>query len=231
MSNFDAKIIADEFTDMKISEEISEKLRDEIISGKLMPRERLLEEDLAKRFHVSRTPVREAIKRLESAGLVKIEHNKGAFVSDRDVSEIRNIYELRMVLEGYATEAAIPFINIDTVGNLEKTIRKMENCIETNDAMRFGIENETFHRLILDRCPNTIAVKCIYDLWELIGPVRRLSWRTISSMTRSIEEHKQILNDIRNGDRKAAGRHASNHIKLYMNENLAENENEMRRTN
>lgn len=195
-----------------------------------MPRERLLEEDLAKRFHVSRTPVREAIKRLESAGLVKIERNKGALVSDRDVSEIRNIYELRMVLEGYATETAIPFINIDTVGKLKETILKMENCIESNDAIQFGIENETFHRLILDRCPNTIAVKIIYELWERIGPVRRLSWRTISSMTRAIEGHKLILDAIRRGDSEAAGQHASNHIRLYMNENLAGKDNEMRRT-
>lgn len=215
---------------MKISEEISEILRDEIISGKLMPRERLLEEDLAKRFHVSRTPVREAIKRLESAGLVKIEHNKGAFVSDRDVSEIKNIYELRMVLEGYATETAIPYINIDTVGKLEETIKKMENCYESNDAVGFGIENEFFHRLILDCCPNTIAVKFIYDLWELTGPVRRLSWRTISSMKRAIEGHRQILDAIRSGNREAAGQHASNHIRLYMNENIAEKDNEMRRT-
>ena len=216
---------------MKISEEISEILRDEIISGKLMPRERLLEEDLAKGFHVSRTPVREAIKRLESAGLVKIEQYKGAFVSDRDVSEIRNIYELRMVLERYATETAMSFINIDTVSKLEETIQKMENCIESNDLIRFGIENEYFHRLILDRCPNTIAVKFIYDLWELIGPVRRLSWRTISSMTRANEGHKEILEAIRRGDRETAGRQASNHIRLYMNENLAEKDNEMRRTN
>ena len=85
---------------MKISEEIAETLRDEIIAGVYKPRQRLIEEELSDRFFVSRTPIREALKELESAGLIAIEPYKGAFVADRNPSEIRDIYELRSVLEG-----------------------------------------------------------------------------------------------------------------------------------
>ena len=84
---------------MKISEEIAQTLRDEIIAGVYKPRERLIEEELSEKFFVSRTPIREALKQLESAGLVQIEPYKGAFISDIDLEEIRNIYDLRCVLE------------------------------------------------------------------------------------------------------------------------------------
>ena len=85
---------------MKISEEIAQTLRDEIIAGVYKPRERLIEEELSEKFFVSRTPIREALKQLESAGLVQIEPYKGAFISDIDLEEIRNIYDLRCVLCG-----------------------------------------------------------------------------------------------------------------------------------
>lgn len=93
---------------MKISEEIAETLRDEIIAGIYKPRERLIEEELSDRFFVSRTPIREALKQLESAGLVTIEPYKGAFIADKDPNEIRDIYELRCVLEAFCHRTRRP---------------------------------------------------------------------------------------------------------------------------
>ena len=91
---------------MKISEEIAETLRDEIVAGIYKPRERLIEEELSEKFFVSRTPIREALKQLESAGLVKIEPYRGAFVAEVDLEEIRNIYELRCILESFVAGLA-----------------------------------------------------------------------------------------------------------------------------
>ena len=88
------------------SDEIAELLRDAIISGELKPRERLIEMDLSARYNVSRTPIREAIRNLEAAGLVKLIPYKGAIVADVDVAEIQSIYEVRATLEGMATSVA-----------------------------------------------------------------------------------------------------------------------------
>ena len=119
---------------MKISEEIAETLRDEIIAGIYKPKQRLIEEELSEKFFVSRTPIREALKQLEAAGLVTIEPYKGAFISDVDLEEIRNIYELRCVLEAFVTAQSVEHINPETVAQLRGCLERMNMCIDNNHS-------------------------------------------------------------------------------------------------
>lgn len=205
---------------MKISEEIAETLRDEIIAGIYKPRERLIEEELSDRFFVSRTPIREALKQLESAGLVTIEPYKGAFIADKDLNEIRDIYELRCVLEALTTELAVPHVTTDIINQMQQALDRMEAYIDANEKMGFARENERFHNLILAQCPNKVAVKEVNSLLEMTAAFRRLSWRTASSMRASMTGHQNILNAIRVGDAEAAGQYAARHIRLYLKENL-----------
>ena len=205
---------------MKISEEIAETLRDEIIAGIYKPRERLIEEELSDRFFVSRTPIREALKQLESAGLVTIEPYKGAFIADKDLNEIRDIYELRCVLEALTTELAVPHVTTDIINQMQQALDRMEAYIDANEKMGFARENERFHNLILAQCPNKVAVKEVNSLLEMTAAFRRLSWHTASSMRASMTGHQNILNAIRAGDAEAAGQYAARHIRLYLKENL-----------
>ena len=205
---------------MKISEEIVESLRDEIIAGVYKPRQRLIEEELSDRFFVSRTPIREALKELESAGLVTIEPYKGAFVVDRNPIEIRDIYELRSVLEAFTTELAAPHITADTINQMQRAIERMESCAAADDKAGFAAENERFHELILEKCPNRTAVRMVNNLLEQTASFRWLSWRTALSMQNSITGHRKILEAIRTGDAASAGQHAASHIRLYLKESL-----------
>ena len=167
---------------MKISEEIAQTLRDEIIAGVYKPRERLIEEELSEKFFVSRTPIREALKQLESAGLVQIEPYKGAFISDIDLEEIRNIYDLRCVLESFVVGLAVESITADIISQLRSCVMRMENCVEVGDAVGFAAEDDKFHSLIFMRCPNKVAVRYVKQLLDLTASFRRLSWRTVTSM-------------------------------------------------
>ena len=205
---------------MKISEEIAEALRDEIIAGIYKPRERLIEEELSDRFFVSRTPIREALKQLESAGLVTIEPYKGAFIADKDPNEIRDIYELRCVLEAFTTELAVPHITADIINQMQQALDCMESYIDADDKLGFARENERFHNLILEQCPNKVAAKEVNSLLEMTAAFRRLSWRTMSSMRDSMAGHQNILDAIKAGDAEAAGQYAAKHIRLYLKENL-----------
>lgn len=206
---------------MKISEEIAESLRDEIIAGVYKPRQRLIEEELSDRFFVSRTPIREALKELEAAGLVTIEPYKGAFIADKNPSEIRDIYELRSVLEAFTTELAAPHITADTINQMQQTIERMEACAAVDDKAGFAAENERFHDLIMEKCPNRAAVKMVNNLLEQTASFRWLSWRTAASMRNSIVGHRKILEAFRTGDAASAGQYAASHIRLYLKESLA----------
>lgn len=207
---------------MKISEEIAMTLRDEIIAGVYKPRERLIEEELSEKFFVSRTPIREALKHLESAGLVKIEPYKGAFIADIDLDEIRNIYDLRGVLESYVVGLAVEHITADVISQLRSSLARMEENIKAANAKEFAIEDERFHTLIFSKCPNKVAVRFVQQLLDLTGSFRRLSWRTVDGMRNSMKGHQKIFAAILAGDAEAASMYAAKHIRLYLKENLTD---------
>lgn len=207
---------------MKISEEIAEILRDNIISGVYKPRERLTEEDLSDRFFVSRTPIREALKQLESAGLVKIIPYKGAFISEVDLDEIRSTYELRSVLEAFVVELAVPNITADNINQLQETMKRLETCIAEVDKLGYATEDENFHNIIFGQCPNKVALKVVQELLQKTAPFRRLSWRTTASMENSMKGHRNILASIIAGDAAASSMYAAKHIRLYLKENLTD---------
>jgi len=207
---------------LKISEEIAQTLRDEIIAGVYKPRERLIEEELSEKFFVSRTPIREALKQLESAGLVQIEPYKGAFISDIDLEEIRNIYDLRCVLESFVVGLAVEHITADIISQLRSCVMRMENCVEVGDAVGFAAEDDKFHSLIFMRCPNKVAVRYVKQLLDLTASFRRLSWRTVTSMRHSMKGHQKIFDAIAAGDAEAASMYAARHIRLYLKENLTD---------
>src|SRR5215217_912423 len=92
---------------------IAETLREEILRGAVAPGQPLRQEELAERFGVSRLPVRDALLRLEAQGLVHVYPNRGAFVISLSVDEVREIYEMRILLEGDIIERAVPRMTAD----------------------------------------------------------------------------------------------------------------------
>lgn len=205
---------------MKISEEIAEALRDDILSGVYHPRERLVEEELSEKFFVSRTPIREALRQLEAAGLVKIEPYKGTFVADADLEKIKDIYELRSVLDGFLVESVVPCVTTETLKRMEDLIEQQQQCLDLEDKSGFAEYDDAFHALLYDCCPNAVAVRFARQLLTMTVAFRRLSRRTTASMAGSLQGHRNILAAIKAGDAEKAAAYAKKHIRLFLKDNL-----------
>ncbi len=201
---------------MRISEEIAEQLRDEIISGVYKPRERLIEMELSKKYNVSRTPIREALKHLESGGLIKVEPYHGAVIAEIDAGEIREIYEVRSIVEGAAAHSAAANMSPETLSLLEASIEQMELFAREKDTVKYAAENERFHRLIYNCSQNKVLVGVIDDLMERTAVFRRLSFRSAGNIRNAIKDHKALLEALRQGDAEKAQQLSSEHIRLYL---------------
>ena len=127
-------------------------LREKLKNGELSPESRIVEQDLAEEFGVSRTPIREAIRRLASEGFIVSVPNLGTFVKRFSMSEVREMFELREVLEGLAFRSAVERFN-------EEECKELRQLAETTDmARQAGLWDETFrtdenfHQFIIERC-------------------------------------------------------------------------------
>src|SRR5699024_6445066 len=135
-----------------LDENITNKIRGAIIKGEFSPGEKLIQDDLAKTYGVSRMPIREALKKLEYEGLVIHEQFKGAFVREVSKDNIEENYYLRSELEKLALLKSYPYFNDDDIHKLKSLVKTMK---ETNDPDKFIEYNIEFHRLLIDKSPWT----------------------------------------------------------------------------
>ena len=185
---------------------LAERLRRSIVEGEYAPRQRLIEEQLAERLGVSRTPVRQALTMLEAEGLVEIVPNKGAMVCSYGDEDVFEIYDLRAVLEGHAARRAASRIAATELGRMRDLAREMEGIEpgvsgeHEGETRRLVACNGEFHGLIVRASENgrlerlvrrTVQVPLVFKAFFLYGPDER----TISN-----HYHRQILKALENGD-------------------------------
>lgn len=186
------------------------RLRRAILEGEYGPNERLIEEQLAERLGVSRTPVRQALTMLEAEGLVEIEPNKGATVCSFGVEDVREIYDLRAVLEGHAARRAAGSVSGEELGRLAALADEMEGLAGhyANDheaeIRRLVALNQEFHGTIVAASRNgrlrrmvqrTVQVPLVYKAFFWYGPRERAI---------SDHYHRQILKALGAGDGERA---------------------------
>ena len=138
-------------TAMSKKELIIKQLRAEIVSGQIPPGVKLSEARLAERFGVSRMPVRDALKELESAGFVTIEQRRGTFVRGMSRSEILDLYEVREAVEGMAARLCAHRANNDLLAKLDEAIETMSRQVKVLDMDGYSRTDERFHELKIGR--------------------------------------------------------------------------------
>src|SRR3990172_5341159 len=179
-------------------------LRNEILSGALAPGDQLVEARIAEELGVSKTPVREALIRLQRDGLVEIEPYRGARViqpSDRDVSEIS---ELRLVIETAIVRDLAERRPREVLDALERSVSNSRRALEAGDRERFLAHLQEFSDILADACENTRMVKVLTDLRSVLQVIGGSSLRAPGREERSIAEHEAILEAIKAGDADAA---------------------------
>lgn len=191
------------------------RIRTAIITGEYEPGFKLSEGNLANKFKVSRTPVREALKQLEREGLVEIIPRVGTCVTKPTKKEITELFAVKEVLEGLAASQFADNQNEKIIKKIEENIIGMEKAIKNNDHNLYVKENHAFHNNIMEGAMNTKLSSMHHLLLNQI-PHRQFVYMTIEAPKRiekSLEEHRLILEKIKLGDVIEAEHAMRNHVK------------------
>ena len=193
-------------------------LRDAILTGKLVPGERLMENQLAEKLGVSRTPVREALRMLELENLVELVPRKGAQVLDMSEKDIINILEVRSALEGLATSVACKKMTKEDLQQLKNMEVDFEKAVADNDVEHFVDIDEDFHDLIFAATENDKLINIFRNLRIQLYRYRMAQAKNNeTSMSTIVAHHRSIIRAIENHEEGASI--AQGHIK-YQTESI-----------
>jgi len=196
-------------------EKAYQAIREGIVSGAYPPGSHLTAQDLAAASGLSRTPVREAMRRLHTEGLISFIPHRGAFVAQMEPRDIQKIYDLRLVLEGFAAEAAATEATDAQISELERLATEMADAVEQGGdkwVEQITRINNSFHKLIVTAAANPrleVALASIVEVPLVLRTFRRYS---LDDMRRSSAQHKELVEAIRARDGAWARSVMTSHI-------------------
>lgn len=197
---------------ISLEEKVYLLLEEEILTGKLRPGEQLREIALSVRLEASRTPIRSALHRLAEDGLVELSANRGATVVGITSDDIKDIYAVRMRLEGLAARLAAERMSDEDKARLTEIVELSEFYLKKGDDERRGELDSAFHNAIFSASGSRHLNKILSDLHKNIKAYRRLSLKNPERAEKSILEHREILEAILKKDADEAERLTSVHI-------------------
>lgn len=187
-------------------------LRDAILKGELEPGERLMEIHLANKLGVSRTPVREAIRKLELEGLVKMIPRRGAVVASITISDLEDVLEVRKVLEQLTVRLACEKITEDEIKELKKCHEEFSKAINGNDLTDVAEKDVAFHDIIYKSSHNNRLIQILNNLREQMYRYRLEYIKDKQKRKLLVREHEKILKAILERDSKTAREAIDVHI-------------------
>ncbi len=189
---------------------VLDAIREAIVNGQLNPGERLMEQQLAEDLGVSRTPIREAIRKLELEGFVLMLPRKGAYVADISIRDIAEVFEVRSAMEALAAGLAAQRI---TEEGLELLERNLVGYKEAGDELEQIIENDTgFHEIIYNASRNNKLILILNNIRDQIQRYRTASLAHPGRYIKTLDEHKGIVEAISARNVELAQRLAKEHI-------------------
>jgi DNA-binding GntR family transcriptional regulator len=195
-----------------LREVIFNSLREAIIIGELRPGERLMEVQLAEKMGVSRTPVREAIRKLELEGLVNMIPRKGAHVAELSVKDIMDVLEVRASLDGLATSLASERITDDELKELKYINGQFASYIEKENLSGSIKKDVEFHDIIYKASRNDKLISILNNLREQVQRFRVIYLKDYGSPVNLIKEHNEIFEAVSTRNSEFARNFAKTHI-------------------
>lgn len=184
---------------MTLREKIVETVRSAIVNGQIPAGTRVAEPDLADRFGISRTPIREAFRQLESEGFITVIPRKGAVVASLSAKDISDFYDLKTVLEGYAARCAARTLTEKDIAKMETVNRQMEAAAAKKDLRRVLTLHNEFHDIFLKSCGNEKLHSIVQNLVSQFQRFR-LILAIRGKMDGSIKQHEEIIEAFRKRD-------------------------------
>lgn len=188
-----------------LREQIADSLRAALVKGELKPGQRVQEVEIAAQYKTSRTPVREALRQLESEGFVHIRPRRGAVVTPITARDIREFYDLKGLLEGYAAERAAACISDDDIKRMEEFNIKLEQAYKAGDIQQIVQVHNAFHEIFINACGNERLSALIHNLVKQYQRFR-IALSHTSSVEDSFEIHKEIISAFKERDGEKAAR-------------------------
>ena len=188
------------------------KLGNMILTGVFQPRERLIELNLASTLNVSRSWIRDALKILETKGMVTMVPYKGAMVSTLGEDEIEEIFQVRINLETLATRLACEKIKPSDIRTLKRMAKHIRTCFESEDMVAMISSNAGFHDYIFKLAGNQTLLQIINQLKARCHILRHSSWSSQRIVNQILEEHEEYVEAFEARDIPRLDQLASRHI-------------------
>ena len=185
---------------LTLRERILETIRDAIMSGALKPGEKVAEPELAARFGISRTPIREAFRQLESEGYLTVIPRRGALVASFSAKDVEEFYAIKSILEGYAARKACSRLTPREINKLETINEKLREIAQEGDVRHFFKVHNSFHDLFIRGADNEKLHDMIASLLKKFQRLRLASLSKPGRMLISVEEHEKIIEAFRSRD-------------------------------
>ncbi len=189
-------------------------LREAIITGNLKPGERLMEIRLANELGVSRTPVREAIRKLELEGLVVMSAGKGAEVAPINEKDLKEVLEIRKALESLAIQLACRNTAAEDIKRLKKINEMIHNAVEASDIELITQTDVEFHEAIYETTANERLIQMLHQLKEHIFRYRLEYIKDMKNKESIVEEHAKIINALDEKNIRIARKETEHHIEV-----------------
>ncbi len=176
-----------------LREKILETIRDAILRGALKPGEKVAEPELAERFGISRTPIREAFRQLESEGYLTVIPRKGAVVTALSERDVKEFYAIKAILEGYAARIAAKKLSDKDIERLVGINDRLQQLAEEGDVKTFYKVHNEFHDLFIRAAGNQKLGELINQLVMKFNRPRMASLSLPGRMQISVNEHRKII--------------------------------------
>ncbi len=186
------------------------KLRQQILVGGLLPGTPLNQEALADELGVSRMPIRQALKRLQTEGLVQRQQNRRVVVTPLSREEIEEIFDMRIALEPLALRLAIPLV---TPQDLRRIGHALDDATADDDPASFGTRNSAYHMALVQPCGRPRLLREIRSLLDLSDRYQRAAYRDGTFTGPLRDEHEQLLEAVRAGDADTGADVLAKHIR------------------
>jgi len=188
-----------------LRESIVDMIRTEIVKGDLRPGERISEQNLAERFGISRTPIREAIRQLDSEGFLTVIPRRGAIVSPITEKDVREFYTLKGVIEGYAARIATSRLTDREIDRMEELNCQLGKYSAQGNVRRMFKAHNEFHEIFVRACGNEKLYQITKNLVQQFQRFR-IALSIFGGVSQSVEQHHKIIEAFKKRDSAEAER-------------------------
>ncbi|WP_299685213.1 GntR family transcriptional regulator [uncultured Tateyamaria sp.] len=194
--------------------QIAKTLEQSVVAGEFRDGERLDELKLAEQFHVSRTPIREALQVLVTSGMAEQIPRRGVFIRQPGPVELMEMFETMAELEAVCVRLAATRMTDDDLDALAQANERCQQAINDDDPDRYYAENETFHQIIYRGSANRFLEKQARHLQSRLKAYRRIQLHFRGRLKQSMSEHSDILSALKAGDADRAAEVLRDHVAI-----------------